>query len=346
MENSSPPKKRKIAPFIILSLVLAIAAYFGISSLLHKLKYESTDNAQVETFSTPVVSRIAGYVDSVGTSDYEPIKNQQLLLTIDSRELKIAVDQAEADYQSAVADFEAAQASIINVGRNKQVAIATADVQKARKEKAQKDMDRDEALFKDGALTRKQLEDSRSNFETAMKQLSANNEQIALAGSQNASSEAQLKRAEAIILAKKAALESAKLKLSFATVNAPNAGKVGKVNVRKGQYVTPGQPLFSIINDTQFWIVANFKETQLENLKVGQEATIVLDGFPDTELKGKIASFSDATGAKYSLLPPDNATGNFVKVTQRVPVKIEITDAAKYRNMLKAGLSAEVNVIK
>ncbi|HTL06827.1 MAG TPA: HlyD family secretion protein, partial [Chitinophagaceae bacterium] len=133
-------------------------------------------------------------------------------------------------------------------------------------------------------------------------------------------------------------------KISYTKIYAPQAGKIGKRNITTGQFVQAGSPLFSIVNDSTYWIVGNFKETQIKKFHEGQEAEIELDAYPDLKLKGTLASVSDATGAKFSLLPPDNSSGNFVKVTQRVPVKINITDVARYRNILRAGLSAYIVV--
>jgi membrane fusion protein (multidrug efflux system) len=127
-------------------------------------------------------------------------------------------------------------------------------------------------------------------------------------------------------------------------VYSPVNGRIGKRNLEVGQYVQPGQPLMTVVNSDRFWVVANFKETQIEKMKIGQEVEIKLDGYPDINITGKVSSFSLATGAKFSLLPPDNATGNFVKITQRVPVKIELEDNAKYKDILKAGLSVDVEV--
>jgi len=143
---------------------------------------------------------------------------------------------------------------------------------------------------------------------------------------------------------KKAIIEQQKLKISYSKIYAPQAGKIGKRNVSVGQYVQAGSPLFSIVNDTSYWIVANFKETQIRKFFPGMQVEFTLDAYPDTKLKGLIESVSEATGAKFSLLPPDNASGNFVKVTQRVPVKISISDIDKYRNILRAGLSVDVSV--
>ena len=141
---------------------------------------------------------------------------------------------------------------------------------------------------------------------------------------------------------KKAKIEQTKLKITYTKIYAPQAGKIGKKNVSEGQFVQAGTPLFSIVNDTTYWIVANFKENQLKKLYPGKEVEVDIDAYPDQKVIGIVESLSEATGAKFSLLPPDNASGNFVKVTQRVPVKIQIKDVAKLRNILRAGLSVTV----
>ncbi len=343
MEQNQTQPKRKAAPFII-GAVVVVAAFFGIKALLHSFAYESTDNAQVETNAVPLVSRLAGFINTLNVKDYDDVKAGQLLISIDDREYKLGVLQAETDLANAQADLANTQAQLNNSVANKQVAVANEDVQKTRLQKATDDLKRDEALFKDGAITQKQLDDSRNNFESAQKQLTANQRLVAFANSQVATSQAQIKKAQAAVDTRKAALELSKLRLSYCKVYAPVSGKIGKRNLEIGQYVQPGQPLMSVVNKEKFWVIANFKETQLEKMKEGQEVDIILDGYPDVEIKGKVASFSLATGAKFSLLPPDNATGNFVKITQRVPVKIELLEEAKYKDILKAGLSVEAEV--
>jgi membrane fusion protein (multidrug efflux system) len=308
------------------------------------MSYESTDNAQIETNAIPVVSRLAGFIDSLSVSDYSEVGRDQLLISIDDREYALAVLQAETDLANAKADLANTQAQLNNSIANKQVALANEDVQKTRLQKATDDLKRDEGLYKDGAITQKQLDDSKNNFESTQKQLNANQKQVAFASSQVFTSDAQIRKAQATVDTRKAALDLAKLKLSYCNVYAPVKGRIGKRNLEVGQYVQTGQPLMTVVNGDKFWIVANFKETQLEKMKVGQEVTVKLDSYPDVEIKGKVASFSLATGAKFSLLPPDNATGNFVKITQRVPVKIELDNEVKYKDILKAGLSVEVDV--
>ncbi len=342
MENQTP-KKRKAAPFIIGAVVI-VAAFFGVRALLHAFAYESTDNAQIETNAVPIVSRLAGFIDTLNVKDYDDVKEGQLLISIDDREYKLGVLQAQTDLANAQADLANAQAQLNNAIANKQVAAANEDVQKTRLQKASDDLKRDEGLFKDGAITQKQLEDSKNNFESAEKQLTANQRLVAYANSQVATAQAQIKKAQAAVDTREAALELNKLRLSYSKIYAPVTGKIGKRNLEVGQYVQPGQVLTTVVNKEKFWVIANFKETQLEKMKEGQEVDIKLDGYPDVEIKGKVSSFSLATGAKFSLLPPDNATGNFVKITQRVPVKIELLDEAKYKDILKAGLSVEAEV--
>jgi membrane fusion protein (multidrug efflux system) len=328
----------------VIIVIVILAAFFGIRSFLHNRHYESTDNAQIESRSVPVIARVAGYIDSLGVDDYQTVKQGDVLIVIDSKEYSIAVTQAKADLMNAEADMANAEAAYKNSLANKKVAIANASVQQVRVDKANADLARDEALFKDEAITKKQVEDTRSNAQTTAKQYSANQEQVNLASTQVATAEAQLQKAKAQIEIRKAALEQAQLRLSYCKVTAPVSGRIGKRNIEHGQYIQPGAPLFSIVNDENFWLVANFKETQLEKMKEGQVVNVVLDGYPDVEIQGKVGAFSQATGAKFSLLPPDNATGNFVKVTQRVPVKIDLINSQQYKNILRAGLSAEVEV--
>ena len=153
-----------------------------------------------------------------------------------------------------------------------------------------------------------------------------------------------MEKTTAALAVKQARIEQTKLKISYTKIFAPQSGKIGKKNISEGQFVQAGTPLFSIVDDSTYWIVANFKENQIQHLTPGKSVDIEIDALPDLKLKGTIQSVSDATGAKFSLLPPDNASGNFVKVTQRVPVKIEINDIAKYKTLLRAGLSVFVSV--
>ncbi len=346
MENVTVEKKeKKFKPiYIILPLVLIVGGYFGYTKVNHAIHYESTDNAQIESNAVPVLSRISGYIDSVAITDYAEVKPGQLIVKLDDREYQIAISQAQADLATAQADLATARASLVTIGSSEKVSSANADVLRTRLDKAQSDLQRDQSLFNDGAITRRQLDDSKANVETARKQLVAGNQQTVQTGVQSTGANAQIQKAQAVIETRKAALDKAKLQLSYVNIYAPAGGRIGKTSLQNGQFIQPGQPLFTIVNNEQFWIVANFKETQLNKLKVGQEVDVKIAGYPDRKVTGKITSFSDATGAQSSLLPPDNASGNYIKVTQRVPVKIDIDNAAQLKDILKAGLSVDVDV--
>ncbi len=343
--TTTPPiaQKKNKAIFIV-PVIVGAGLFFGIKTYLHSTQFESTDNAQVETNTLPVVSRVSGYVDSITVSDFNSVRVGQLLVSIDASEYQLAVKQAEADLSSAQAELSSAQANLANSSANVSVATANSDVQKSRLDKVKMDMQRDEALYKDAAITKKQIDDSRANYETTLKQLTANNQQISLANSQSATSNALIQKAKAMVELRKALLEQAMLKLTYTKIYSSINGKIGKRNLEHGQYIQAGQNLMTVVNADVFWIVANFKETQIEQLKVGQAVIIKIDGYSDKEITGKIESLSEATGARFSLLPPDNSSGNFVKVTQRVPVKISIDNIQEYKAILKAGMSVAVSV--
>lgn len=345
MEQQAAPARKKRSPVIYIALAaVLLAGFYGVRAFLHGLKYESTDNAQVESRAVPVISRVSGYLDSIAVDDYGKVSSGQLLVQIDPTEFELALRQAEGDLLNAKADVANAEAALRNAQANRRVAEANSAVQQVRLNKAEADLKRDEQLYQEQAVTSKQIEDTRSTAETTRKQLAANREQVSLAGTQVATAEAQLQKARAQMEVRTAAVEQARLRLQYCTITAPVSGKIGRRNLEKGQFIQPGAPLFSIVNDEVYWIVANFKETQLEKMKEGQRVRVILDGYPDVEIEGTVGSFSQATGSKFALLPPDNATGNFVKVTQRVPVKINLSKEAQYKNILRAGLSAEVEV--
>jgi len=340
-KQSPAVKTAKIAGLGVVAIVLC---YFTFSKVNHALNFESTDNAQVETNSVPVLSRIAGYIDHFSLLDYQQVKEGDTLAVIDDTEYILAVQQAEADLLAARADLSSAESQIPTIGSNKEVASAGVSVEEVALQKAKRDVARDEALFKEGSITQRQFENSESAYQTAQKLLISSRSKVTQAGTQTSTAQAQIEKAKASVAAKETALAKAKLNLSYTRIIAPASGKVGKTNLKKGQYVQGGQPLFSLISNDKYWIVANFKETQIEHMKVGQSVDIKVDGYPDHKISGKISGFSDATGAKFSLLPPDNSTGNFVKVTQRVPVTIEIDRPETFTGILKAGLSVEADV--
>jgi membrane fusion protein, multidrug efflux system len=342
METQSPIKK--FLPKIILIIVLGIGGYYGYTKYKYAQSHEDTDNAQVETYFVPVLPRMAGYVKTVNVKDYDLVKKDQVLAEIDTDEAKLVLEELEADYKQSLTDIENAKANINNLAMSVKSSDANLKVALLRRDKSRKDGERDRNLLAGNAITQKQAEDGKAFGDVAEAQYDAGQEDILTLKSRLPILQAALHKAEAVLAVKKVKIEQQKLKLTYGKVYAPSSGRIGKKTIEAGQFVQAGQPLMTIVQDNSFWVIANFKETQVGRLKIGAEAELVLDAYPDKVLKGKVVSISESTGAKTSLLPPDNASGNFVKVTQRVPVKIEIENLQNYRDLLRAGLSLEVSI--
>ena len=349
MEETTAPEApkmtaRTIIIRIIIGLALCVGLYFGGKKIYYEFHHETTDNAQVEAKLVPILPRVSGYITKLYPEDYASVQKDSLIAELDDTELQLQLQEMEADLAQAQSDIANAQASLVNAGASINESQSNVTVAQTRLDKANQDYARDQNLFRDGAITKKQLDDSKSALDVAQKQFDATKSDVNVAQSRVGVINAQLKKADAIIKLKQANIDQQKLKISYTKIYATSDGKIGKRNVDLGQFVQAGTPLFTIVDDESFWVVANYKETQIKHMKVGDEVEIEMDAYPGQKIKGKIVSLSDATGARFSLLPPDNATGNFVKVTQRIPVKIEIEDAAKYKNMLHAGMSVDVAV--
>ncbi|MBS1596608.1 MAG: HlyD family secretion protein [Bacteroidetes bacterium] len=346
MENqpSTEKKKKSMLRPIILGIVLIAGVIFGYKKITFMLSHETTDNAQVETQITPVLPRVSGYVKRIAVNDYDSVKTGQLLVELDDDELQSQLRQMEADYQAAEADIANAKAALNNAVVSLKGNKGSIDLNEVKVKQAQEDYNRNQNLFNDQAITRKQLNDSRYALEQTNQQFSNSQIDLSTAQTRIAILQTTIKKSTALLASKKAAIEQQQLKISYTKIYAPQPGKLGKRNVTEGQFVQAGAPLFSIVNDSSYWIVANFKETQIKKFHEGMPVDIELDAYPNVKIGGNIQSLSEATGAKFSLLPPDNASGNFVKVTQRVPIKIGFDNLNEYRNILRAGLSADITV--
>lgn len=346
--SDATPKLRKrrprILPSLILLAVLGTGAFFGYRYYQFAKIHERTDNAQIEATTTPVLARVGGYIRSLAVSDYATVRAGQLLVQLDTVEYALSRAQTEADYLQAQADLEVARANLRTVQQNVHLAQAGIDLQEVRRAKAARDYQRNQELYQGNSLPLKQVEDAKAAVDEQDRLLASAREQLRVAQANEAVAQTNIKKMEAVLQVKRSMIEQADLRLSYTQVAAPVSGKVGKLNVETGQLVQPGQPLFTIVNDSLFWVVANFKETQIGHMREGQEVEIRVDAFPGEVLHGHVASLSEATGARFALLPPDNSSGNFVKVTQRVPVKIALDDAGALRDQLRAGLSVVATV--
>ena len=345
MEEQKKQKQANIRK-VVIGTLLVVALYFGGKKVVFSITHETTDNAQIETSIVPVLTRIAGYVKTISIKDYDSVGQNQLVAEIDDAELQMQLEEQKADLQQSLADVSNAQAQLENgilaLKNNK----GLIDLKTIKQKKSNNDLTRDQNLFKEQAITRKQLEETEFQLSSSNQELSNAQTELATANNRIAVLRQNVNRAMALIDMKKTKIKETELKLSYTKIITPSAGKIGKKNINIGQFVQAGTPLFSIVNDSSYWIVANFKESQLESLQEGKKVNIRLDAFADLAIEGTIVSLSDATGAKFSLLPPDNSSGNFIKVTQRIPVKIAINNQAAFKNKLRAGMSVFITVDK
>lgn len=338
-ENSTVETKKTNKKFIIILVSLVvIGTIYGVSKYLHALHNEDTDDAQVSAHISPVIPRVSGYVQQILVSDNQQVKKGDTLVILDNREMMAKVLQAEAALENAKAGLSvsnsnalASLASVSSSNANVQSAEANIETAKVNLWRANQDYERYANLIKDHSITQQQYEDAYAAKQKAEKQLQVLIEQKKAAASQShyvaaqsTASEKQTQVAQAIIKQREADLALAQLNLSYTYIIAQSAGKVSTVNIQDGQLVQSGQNLFNIVEAGPVWVVANFKETQLAKIEIGNEATIKVDALSGHQFKGKVQSIAPATGSKFALLPPDNASGNFVKVVQRIPVKILI----------------------
>jgi membrane fusion protein (multidrug efflux system) len=355
MENQKSNKKKIIIAVLILS-----ALSYGIFKYVHSLSHETTDDAQIEKNMNPIIPRVMGYITKVYIKDNDYVKKGDTLFTIDNNDYIVKLEDAKAaliaaqgNFEVSKADVGSALASVSVSDANVQSAGGTIETAKIRLGRATNDFERYENLYKNHSITKQQYEQALAAKQEAESQLRILQQQqkastfqksviIAKSNVSNKQTEvasANIKRAEAMLAA-------AKLNLSYTVVTAAIDGQVSKISIQPGQLVQPGQALFYIINNQEAWVIANFKETQLDKMKMGQKVTVKVDAYPDTDFQGELTSFSPATGSKFSLLPPDNATGNFVKTIQRLPVKISLNtsnDPEKIK-LLRPGMNVNVDV--
>ncbi|HEV8287189.1 MAG TPA: HlyD family secretion protein [Chitinophagaceae bacterium] len=352
-------KKRNPVFIIILGILIIGGSWFGISKYIHSRHHEETDDAQISADIVPVIPHVAGYVKEVFIADNQQVKKGDTLLILDDRDYKIKLEEAEAALLAAKTNLETARATTNAARANiatSQASVGTVDAQidaaKINVWRASQDYERYANLIKDHSITQQQYEQALAAKQTAEKQLAILQEQKkqasqqtnAVAQQSNATAQ-QISVANAVIHQKQVDVDAAKLNLSYTVITAQQDGLVSKINVQPGQFVQAGQALFSVVHSSEVWIVANFKETQLNKMREGQTVIVSADAFPKHRFQARLTSFSPATGSTFALLPPDNATGNFVKVVQRLPVKIEFTDLSDpLVKKLRPGLNVSVDV--
>ena len=344
-QETEPKKKPNRVLPIILGIILVIGIIFGVKEYIYYGKHVDTDDAQIDGDISPVVARVGGYVDSILFQENTHVNKGQVLVKIDDQDYKVKLEQAQAAQTGASANINVGESQIYTQAANSSSAKAQVESAAARLDKTNKDYSRYANLIKDGSITQQQFDQAKADLEVAQATYRAAQDQYKAALEQVGASKSQLNVTHTGVTQKQVDVDYAKLQLSYTIIKSPSSGITSKKNVQVGQLVQAGQTLFSIVNDSSIYITANFKETQLDKVHDGEKVDIEVDAYPEMKLTGSVYNFSPATGAKFSLLPPDNATGNYVKVVQRIPVKIKINGSKEDLAKLRPGMSVNVSVI-
>jgi membrane fusion protein (multidrug efflux system) len=307
-------------------------------------RMQTTDDAYLAADLTPVAAKVSGYVSDMPVQDFERVHAGQLLVQIDQRDYRAAVDQLTASVLAAGATIEALKAQRSLQAANVEAAKATIAATTANVEQNERDLARQRRLLETGSSSTEAGEKLQTSHAQLTAQLQQNRAQELAAARQLDVLAAQQAQAEAALVAQTASLEVAKINLGYTSIVAPQDGVIGQRQVKPGQFVPVGGQVTSLTPLPNVWVVANYKETQLTHMAAGQKADIRVDTFPGRTLHGHVLAFAPGSGQVFSLLPPDNATGNFTKVVQRVAVKILIDDAAGVADRLRPGMSVVATV--
>lgn len=336
----------KITAWIAGSIVILLSIWGGFS-LWELYTCEQTNDAQVQEYINPLISRAGGFIMEIRYDENEEVKKGDTLLLIDEREYKIQEKQTEAALQTAKAQYNVFQSNVKTLEKAAAVNKAQIAATKAKLWKQQLDYDRYKKLFEVESATQQQLENIKASMDVADAEYQASKENYQAALSRVNDSRSQQAVATAEIERLAALLDRHQLDLSYTVITAPYNCRMGRRTIEKGQMIDAGQVLAYIVNkETDKWIIANYKETQVSHMHVGEIAEIEADAFPDRKFKGQIISLSPATGSSFSLLPPDNSTGNYVKIVQRVPVRIKLIGSKPEIELLKSGMNVNVTINK
>lgn len=339
-------RSKKIISYVVTVVVIVIAAFWIGGKFIHLGNVEFTDNAQVCQQIVPVNSRVQGYIKEIRFKEYEPVKKGDTLVVIDDADMRLRVAQARADYQSALARRDVADRSVGVASANVAVSEASIAEAKVLMENARTDFERYRKLMEQDAVTRQQYDAAKTDYEAKKARYEMLARQRCVTSSVVSETRERIAQNDAGIELAEALLEMAELNLSYTVILAPCNGYASRKEIQVGQLVQPGQTLLDVVDSDEVWVTANYKETQLHHISPGSDVEIDVDAVPGVTFLGKVVSVSKATGASLSLLPQDNSAGNFVKVRQRVPVRIEFSDGNAGNDMarLRAGMNVECEV--
>lgn len=335
-------KRRNIITNIACIAVVIGAITWLISYFWRYTTHEITNNAIVEQYISPINIRVPGYIKAINFTEHQKVKQGDTLLVLDDAEYRIKVMDAEAALLDAIAQQELLRSTANTSTSNIEVSEAAIEQAKVNLWKTEQDEQRNVVLLQQQAISTQQYQAYKAAYDAAKANCKLLDKQKNSAKLQLLEIDNRVNGAEAIIARRKADLEMCKLNLSYTVVTAPYDGYVGRRTMGVGQFVQAAALLTNIISDNKKWVIANYKETQIAHLFIGQQVNIKVDAFKDRVFSGTITTISEATGSKYSLIPTDNSAGNFVKVQQRVPVRIDFTDLDEQDNqLLRAGMMAE-----
>jgi membrane fusion protein (multidrug efflux system) len=307
-------------------------------------RWQSTDDAYLQADLTPIAAKVAGYVRNIPVQDFDRVRAGDVLAELVDDDYRAAVEQLKASVAAARAQVQALDAQHQLQEANVRAARATIEATAANVEQNTRDVARQERLLKTGSSSTEASEKLQTTRAQLAAQLDQNRAQESAASRQLDVLTAQQAQAEASVAAQRASLQIAQINLGYTHVIAPQDGVLGQRQVKPGQYVGVGGQITTLTPLPHVWVIANYKETQLTHMAVGEQADISVDTFPDRRLRGHVLAFAPGSGSQFALLPPDNATGNFTKVVQRIAVKIAIDDADGLADLLRPGMSVVARV--
>ena len=341
--------KRKKVKFIyncIVILLLVAGIGYVCSRFIHLGNVEYTDNAQVYRHITPINTRVQGFIKRIYFEEYQTVHKGDTLAVIEDSEFKLRLAQAEADLSNATSGTHVTNAGIATTQTNIHVLEAGIDETRVNMLNAERDYKRYAELLKKDAVTQQQYDNVHTAYEAAKDRYEQTLRQKTSTSSVKNEQTKRLGQNAATVRLAKAAVDLAQLNLSYTVIIATCDGVMGRKEIHEGQLVQPGMPLATIVDESDVWVIANYRETQLKNITEGESVKITADAIPEITFIGKVEALSAATGTATSVVPQDNATGNFVKVEQRIPVRISLkgNNAANLKKLV-AGLNVETNVI-
>ncbi len=335
------PRWKKALYWLIGLSILAVLIIAGVLYWLHARHYENTDDAFIDGHMSQVSAQVAGRIVSLAIEDNQMVKKDAPLLQIDPRDYQVKLATAQSQRAQAAAQVDQAKAGLLQQQANVDQAMAQVRVAEADLVQQQTDLNRYRSIDPK-AITRQQLDTTSAQTKSAAARLDASKQAVQGARAQVEAQKAMIEASDANLQAADANIANAELQLAYTTIKAPQDGRVTRRTAELGNYANPGQALLAIVPD-DVWVTANFKETQLAAMKVGQAVRVEVDACPDSDIEAHVQSFQSGTGAVFSSLPAENATGNYVKVVQRVPVKI-VFDRKPEGCRLAPGLSVSPRV--